>query len=120
MATSSLTALSTALRGAETWSERHLMKYVGVNYTYRIHREENGDIITHRIEYAAPTVAPGRILYGNFTPQHDIEAFKASSTFDIPAACLKPNTLRCPDAHAIQYFKHATMLKSLKQQATLV
>lgn len=106
--------------GAETWSERHLMKYIGVNYTYRVHREENGDIISHRIEYTAPTVPPGQILYGNFTPQHDIEAFKASSTFDIPAACLKPNTLVCDPDHASQYFKHATTLKTVQKQTTLV
>jgi hypothetical protein len=105
--------------GAETWSERHSpVKFLGVNYTFHIHRQETGDIISHRINYEAVTVPPGRILYGNFTPQHDIEAFKTA--FTVPKECLKNNVLRCPSDHASQYFKHGTMLKQLKKQAVSV
>ena len=67
--------------GAETWSERHSpVKFLGVNYTYRMHREDTGDIITHRIDYEAPGVSPGSILYGNFSVQHDVEVFKTAFT----------------------------------------
>merc|ERR1719197_561645 len=62
--------------GAEQWSEKH--RIMNVNYTYHLHREDNGDVISHRIDYQSIGVAPGSIKYGNFTVQHDIDAFKAA------------------------------------------
>ena len=38
----------------------------------------------------------GAILYGDFTPQHDLGNFR--DTFKAPAACLKPNVLICSSA----------------------
>lgn len=59
---------------AEEWfSETHIpFTKVGVNYTYYITREANGnetDIITHRIDYGAPQIQPGSILYGDCCPR---------------------------------------------------
>ena len=90
---------------------------VGVNYTYYITR--NGtDVITHKIHYAAPSVAPGDILYGNFTVQHDIAAFKKK--FVLPAQCYpqgsgKGHALSC-DGEKVkewerQHFKYSAAAK---------
>ena len=117
------TELNDALiTGAETWSEKHTLHILNVNYSYKIHREdsyaEDKAVRTHRIDYEAPGTAPGSILYGNFIQIKDLEAAKA--IFKPPPECLKDNTLFCPDNHASQYFKHATMLKQLKQRVTVV
>ena len=83
---------------ADAWSERfHLpfAKNIKVNYTYYVTSSGN-DTITHRIDFAAPGTDPGSILYGDFEPQHDLESFR--EVFKAPAACLKPNTLKCPSA----------------------
>ena len=62
--------------GADTWLEDISGLGAHVKYTYYITQNENGDVISHAIDYHAPTVAPGRILYGNFTVQHDLDAFR--------------------------------------------
>ena len=64
------------------------------SYTYYITTSGN-DTITHRIEYSAIS-QHGAILYGDFTPQHDLGNFR--DTFKAPAACLKPNVLICTSA----------------------
>jgi len=85
--------------GADTWLED--MKVLGahVKYTYYITQSENGYVITHAIDYSAPTVAPGRILYGNFTAKHvdEIDAFR--EVFKAPDACLANNVLHCNNEH---------------------
>jgi len=103
--------------GAEQWSEKH--RIMSVNYSYHLHREDNGDVISHRIDYEAPATAPGSILYGNFTVQHDIDAFKAAF-FALPAACQSSQVFGCgPDkVEQIErkYFKHSSWLRDLKKQ----
>jgi len=104
---------------AETWFEKDHIPFtnVGVNYTYYVTR--NGtDVITHKISYAAPTVSPGDILYGNFTVQHDIAAFKQK--FAIPSQCYpqgshKGHALNC-DGEKVKewerkHFKHSAASK---------
>merc|ERR1719152_665770 len=83
--------------GADTWLEDISALKAHVKYTYYIHQAENGDIISHAIDYEAPTVAPGRILYGNFTVKHleELDAFR--QVFKAPDACLANNVLHCND-----------------------
>merc|ERR1712159_201404 len=104
------------VKHAEQWNQDTHIPFskVGVNYSYYITRETNGnqtDVITHRIDYGAPKIQPGSILYGNFTVIHadKIEDFK--KTFQPPPACLKNNVLTCADKKVkewnTKYFKHA-------------
>merc|ERR1712100_875390 len=67
------------VKHAEEWFSKTQIPFtkVGLNYTYYITRDTSGNS-TH-------------ILYGNFTVQKDLDAFK--KTFMPPAICLKPNTL---------------------------
>jgi hypothetical protein len=83
--------------GADTWLEDISALKAHFKYTYYIHQAENGDIISHAIDYEAPTVAPGRILYGNFTVKHleELDAFR--EVFKAPDACMKNNVLHCND-----------------------
>jgi hypothetical protein len=85
--------------GADTWLEDIQAFSAHVKYTYYITQNDNGDVISHAIDYEAPGAAPGRILYGNFTVKHadEIDAFR--EVFKPPAACLKPNTLHCNSAN---------------------
>jgi hypothetical protein len=103
--------------GAEQWSEKH--RLMSVNYSYHLHREDNGDIISHRIDYEAPGTSPGSILYGNFTVQHDLDAFKAAA-FTLPEACQGGRVMSCGDDMVEQierkYFKHSSWLRELQQQ----
>jgi hypothetical protein len=100
------------VKGAESWWEKHRLMLV--NYTYFLHREETGDIITHRIEYEAPTVAPGAILYGDFKAQHNISEFLEA--FKAPPGCW--NTFSCGDDRIARVekkrFKHSAFLRQLK------
>jgi hypothetical protein len=103
--------------GAEQWSEKH--RLMSVNYSYHLHREDNGDVISHRIDFEAPSVTPGHILYGNFTVQHDIDAFK-KAFFTLPAACQSSQVFNCGPDKVEQverkYFKHSSWLRDLKRQ----
>merc|ERR1711896_120147 len=83
--------------GADTWLEDISVLSAHVKYTYYITQSENGDVISHAIDYSAPGAAPGRILYGNFTAKHadELDAFR--EVFKAPDECLKPNTLHCND-----------------------
>jgi hypothetical protein len=86
--------------GADTWSEFiNALGVFSVNYTYYITQSENGDVISHAIDYSAPGAAPGRILYGNFTVKHADELDDFRDVFKAPAACLKNNVLHCSDNH---------------------
>jgi hypothetical protein len=103
--------------GAEQWSEKHAL--LPVNYSYHLHREDNGDVISHRIDYEAPGTAPGSILYGNFTVQHDTDAFK-TAFFTLPAACQNGQMFSCGPDRVEQierkFFKHSTWMRDLKKQ----
>jgi hypothetical protein len=103
--------------GAEQWSEKH--RLMNVNYSYHLHREDSGDVISHRIDYAAPGTAPGSILYGNFTVQHNISEFK-EAFLSLPAACQAHQVRGCGDDRVEQierkYFKHSSWLRDLKKQ----
>merc|ERR1719327_322458 len=81
--------------GLDTWLEDISVLKAHVKYTYYISQNENGDVISHAIDYSAPGAPPGRILYGNFTVKHadELDAFR--EVFKAPAACLKDNTLHC-------------------------
>lgn len=105
--------------GAEQWSEKHHL--MNVNYSYHLHREDNGDVISHRIDYSAIGTAPGSILYGNFTVQHDIDSFK-QAFFTLPAQCQSSYVRGCGDVDQIErkYFKHASWLRDLSQQHVAV
>jgi hypothetical protein len=84
--------------GADTWLEDIKVLGAHVKYTYYVTQSENGDVISHAIDYVAPGASPGRILYGNFTVKHadELDAFR--EVFKAPEACLRPNTLSCgPD-----------------------
>merc|ERR1711959_645301 len=106
---------------AETWFEKDHIPFtkVGVNYTYYITR--NGtDIITHKIHYSAPGAAPGDILFGNFSVQHDVESFRQN--FVPPAQCNpqgsgKGHALSCNEDKVKQweakYFKHSAAYNGL-------
>merc|ERR1719473_1252483 len=83
--------------GADTWLEDIKVLGAHVKYTYYITQPENGDVITHAIDYSAPGTSPGRILYGNFTVKHAEELAAFRDVFKAPAACLKNNVLSCHD-----------------------
>merc|ERR1712139_211832 len=85
--------------GADTWLEDIKVLGSHVKYTYYITQSENGDVISHAIDYEAPGTSPGRILYGNFTTKHadELDAFR--EVFKAPAACLANNVLHCNDGH---------------------
>jgi hypothetical protein len=106
--------------GAEQWSEKHHL--MNVNYSYHLHREDNGDVISHRIDYTAPGTPPGSITYGNFTVQHDYDAFK-QAFFTLPAACQSTQMFACNDARVEQierkYFKHSSWSRDLMRQQQL-
>jgi len=79
--------------GADTWEEDISVLKATVKYTYYITQSDNGDVISHAIDYSAPGTAPGRILYGNFTVQHDLDAFR--EVFKAPSSC-QGNVMTCP------------------------
>merc|ERR1719262_2007795 len=75
------------VKQAEHWQEVDKLPFthgLGVSYDHFITRS-GSDIISHRIDYTAPSVAPGSILYGNFTVIHNVTAFR--DTFKIPDEC---------------------------------
>jgi hypothetical protein len=81
--------------GADTWLEDIKVFSAHVKYTYYITQSDNGDVISHAIDYSAPGAAPGRILYGNFTVKHTDELDEFRKVFQVPSAC-QGNVLTCP------------------------
>ena len=99
------------VKGADTWFEVMNIPFTKqkLNYTYYI-TKDGSDVISHRIDYGAGSAqSTGTILYGDFQVQHNISQFR--SVFQPPAACLKPNTLKCSTKKVEEwnrrYFKHA-------------
>ena len=57
---------------------------------------ENGtDVISHRIDFSSPA-GPGKILYGDFQVQHDLDTFRKQ--FVVPQECQANNLLPCNSA----------------------
>merc|ERR1712151_682520 len=94
---------------------------VSVGYEYFIHRTEDSDVISHRIDYNVSGVdgPGGTILYGDFQVQHDVDTFK--DVFTPPAECLKPNVLKCPSQQVQSWeknhFKHDYALSKVRTTA---
>merc|ERR1711862_29050 len=81
--------------GAEHWNTKSVLpKVLSVTYDYFLHREENGDVISHRINFNTSVQQEGSILYGNFQVAHDIDAHR--ELFAVPDQC-KGNILDCCD-----------------------
>ena len=97
LGTRQTTALNNKPVTADTWQETMNLPFTKdtMTYTYYITKADNGDVITQRIDYAVTNdkKATGSILYGDFQVQHNLTAFR--DVFQVPAACLKPNTLTC-------------------------
>lgn len=114
------------IAGAEHWNSNSSVPFIGrlsVAYDYFIHREENQDVISHRIDYHA-TGVQGSILYGDFQVQHDLDAHAAR--FQTPQRCLGNIVdCGCDDDGAnswstrveARHFKHAHMMKQLQKAA---
>jgi hypothetical protein len=108
--------------GAEQWHEDDTLfkKLKLASYDYFIHRENNSDVISHRIDFVAAAVQ-GSILYGDFQVQHDPEAF--SSAWDLPPQCVG-NILdcHCDDTDEVhqKYFKHEYALALAKKNLMTV
>jgi hypothetical protein len=110
------------ITGAEHWHEDDTLfgKLKLASYDYFLHREDNGDVISHRINYFAAAVN-GSILYGDFQVPHDIDAF--ASAWDIPTQC-QGNILDChcdvTDEVHQKYFKHEYALAKAKADLVAV
>jgi len=83
------------VKGAEHWREHDRVPMLNVSYNYFLHREDNGDVISHRIDFGASEGTTGSILYGNFQVAHDIDEHRKN--FDVPEVC-KGNILDCCDS----------------------
>jgi len=103
------------VKSAEHWRETDKLPFTrGLNVTYHHYITRNSaDIISHRIDFTAPS-AQGSILYGNFTVQHNVTAFR--DTFKIPDMCYpqgsgRGHALSCGTAKVEEwekkYFKHS-------------
>jgi hypothetical protein len=81
--------------GAEHWAQSSILpKVLSISYDFFLHREENGDVISHRIDFNTSVQQQGSILYGNFQVAHDIDAHREH--FALPDACTG-NILNCCD-----------------------
>merc|ERR1711862_119550 len=112
-------------KGAEHWTQHtKLPGKIGIGYEYYIHRTNDSDVISHRIDFnvSVADVPAGSILYGNFQVQHDLDTFRG--VFTPPAECLKPNVLKCPDqqveAWEKMHFKHNYALRQLQKDAVVL
>jgi hypothetical protein len=111
------------VKQAEHWQEVDKLPFtkgLGVSYDHFITRS-GSDIISHRIDYTAPSTAPGSILYGNFTVVHNLTAHQ--DLFKIPAVC-KKNIMSCDPGKVAKweqkYFKHSFALKSAAAKTVVV
>jgi len=83
------------VKGAEHWAESSILpKVLTVTYDYFLHREANGDVISHRINFNTSVGQEGSILYGDFQVAHDIDAHRQK--FAKPDVC-SGNILDCCD-----------------------
>jgi hypothetical protein len=112
------------VKGAEHWVQSSVLpKILSVSYDYYLHREETGDVISHRIDFNTSVEQSGSILYGNFEVQHDIDAHR--QRFAVPDVC-KGNILDCgcddggSDKLDAKYFKHDYLRRQARKAAALV
>jgi hypothetical protein len=107
------------IQGAEHWVQHSgIPKVVNVEYDYFVHRENNSDVISHRIDFGAPAQnVSGSILYGGFAVQHDLDLHR--QRFAVPDVC-KGNILDCgcdddgaPEIDA-KWFRHAHAMRQVK------
>lgn len=110
------------VKHAEHWNEIDKLPFtkgLGVSYDYYITRN-GSDVTSHRIDYTAPSVPPGSILYGNFTVIHNLTALK--ELFKIPDVC--KNAMSCGPGQVAKwertYFKHSFAMKSLAKASEQV
>jgi hypothetical protein len=114
------------ITGAEHWSEHNILpKVLTVDYDYYLHREDNGDVVSHRIDFNTGIGAnvSGSILYGGFQVQHDIDAHR--QRFALPDVC-KGNILDCgcddggDDEKDAKFFKHDFARRMAKKTAKVM
>merc|ERR1711862_428111 len=115
------------VKAAEHWKQDSGLPHImNVEYNYFLHREASGDVISHRIDYGTSgqnVTVKGSILYGDFAVAHDMDAHR--QRFAVPDVC-KGNILDCgcDDDGSAQidaaWFKHAQMLRQMKQTSTVV
>lgn len=102
--------------GAEHWfTSSALPKVLTVTYDYFLHREDSGDVISHRINFNTSVGQSGEILYGDFAVAHDLDAHKQK--FAIPSQC-KGNILDCCDQRdeiMSKWFKHDYAVEQAKK-----
>lgn len=105
---------------AEHWHEEVKLPMTSykVIYDYYVTRD-NDDIISHRINYASDSGIPlGRILYGDFHVQHDMDAF-IQSEFQLPDQCKRNNLLNCGEDNVkrweAMHFKHDHALRNVQE-----
>lgn len=95
------------VQGAEHWfTSSVLPKVLTVSYDYFLHREDSGDVISHRINFNTSVGQAGEILYGGFQVAHDLDAHREK--FAVPEQC-KGNILDCCDSREevmSKWFKH--------------
>jgi hypothetical protein len=103
------------VKQAEHWQEVDKLPFthgLGVSYDHFITRT-GSDIISHRIDYTAPSTPPGSILYGNFTVAHNLTAHQ--NLFKIPKQC-QGRVMQCNPGKVAKweqkYFKHSFALKA--------
>jgi hypothetical protein len=111
------------VKQAEVWQEVDKIPFtkgLGVTYDYYITRKGD-DVVSHRIDLTYPgggNITAGSILYGNFTIQHNMTAFR--DAFRIPPQCQKNNLLKCDDAMVEKwgkrYFKRSHGMKSVSNE----
>merc|ERR1712224_166106 len=107
--------------GAEHWAQSSILpKVFSVDYDFFLHREENGDVISHRIDFNTSVEQSGSILYGNFQVAHDIDAHRQH--FAVPDTC-KGNILDCcDDMNALdqKYDFHSYAVRQAKEVSVSV
>merc|ERR1712107_696845 len=111
------------VKSAEHWKMRtKLPGKIGIGYEYFVHRTNNSDVISHRIDFnvSGADIPGGSILYGDFQVQHDLDSFR--DVFTPPAECMKNNVLKCPSQQVQSWeknhFKHDYALS--KAHTTIV
>ena len=107
--------------GAEHWyTSSALPQVLTVTYDYFLHREDNGDVVSHRINFNTSVAQEGEILYGNFQVQHDLDAHR--ERFAVPKQCTG-NILKCCDTMDevdAKWFKHDYAVRQAQAASTVV
>jgi len=113
------------IKGAEHWHQQSgIPKVVNVDYQFFVHRENNSDVVSHRIDFGTSTNASGSILYGGFAVQHDLDLHR--QRFAVPDVCTG-NIIPCggcdDDGDAeidAKWFKHAHTMRMVKKANSML